>query len=700
MGTDSGSSEHNFHPSYRPDIDGLRALAILPVVAYHAFPRWAPGGFVGVDIFFVISGYLISLIIFKSLLHQDFRFSEFFARRIKRIFPALILVASMCYVLGWFTLLPDEFKQLGKHIAAGMGFVQNFVLWKEAGYFDIASDSKPLMHLWSLAIEEQFYLVYPLLAWLVWRARLNMLTLVVVLGLASFWLSRKGVHEDAVKTFFAPHTRFWELMAGSMLAYVQAFRCWPPAATRWAHRIMFNRVVFRQVPAEENRAALLASSLSVLGLLLIVYAIAGFDRSTPYPGSRALAPVLGALLLILAGPQAWVNRQLLARRALVWVGLISYPLYLWHWPLLSFARIVESATPSREVRIGAVVISFVLAALTYWLIEKPIRYGRPTWRKTATLCALAVVVGYIGYNAHQRNGLAFRVKDVVARNAMFNRPIILQDERCKLSFPPKIESAFCWLAKDGAPTIQLIGDSHGAPLYAGMRDLLEETSENVFYLAGNGCAPFFDVFSFDRKDDEASRRHCLEITNQALSIAETSSTIHTVILASRGPFYLSGKGFFTDDLPDEKGHDRIIRSAAHPELEDHDQIWEVAMRETLNRLLAKGKRIVFILDNPELGFDPKSCVDSRPWRLTTRVRQPCAIPRHDFDARNRKYRELVAAVLKDYPAVRVFDAAAQLCDEQWCWAMKEGRMLYLDDDHLSLDGARLLARELVKQIAQ
>jgi peptidoglycan/LPS O-acetylase OafA/YrhL len=696
MGTDSGSSEHNFHPSYRPDIDGLRALAILPVVAYHAFPHWAPGGFVGVDIFFVISGYLISLIIFKSLLRQDFRFSEFFAHRIKRIFPALILVASMCYVIGWFTLLPDEFKQLGKHIAAGMGFVQNFVLREEAGYFDIASESKPLMHLWSLAIEEQFYLVYPLLAWLVWRARLNMLTLVAVLGLVSFWLSRKGVHEDAVKAFFAPHTRFWELMAGSMLAYVQAFRCWPPAATRWAHLVRFNRVVFRQVPAEENRAALLASSLSVLGLLLIAYAIAGFDRSTPYPGSHALAPVLGALLLILAGPQAWVNRQLLARRALVLVGLISYPLYLWHWPLLSFAGIVESATPSLEVRIGAVVISFVLAALTYWLIEKPIRYSRQTWRKTATLCALAVVVGYIGYNAYQRNGLAFRVKEVVARNAVFNPP---QEERCKPSFPLKIENV-CMLAKDGAPTILLIGDSHARSLYSGMRDLLEATSENVLHLGGGGCIPFFDVFSFDRKTDEASRRYCLKVTNQALSLAETSSTIHTVILASRGPLYLSGKGFFTDDFVDDNVHDRVIRSTAHPELEDHYQIWEVAMRETLNRLLAKGKRIVFILDNPELGFDPKSCVDSRPWRLTTRVRQPCAIPRHDFDARNRKYRELVAAVLKDYPAVRVFDAAAPLCDEQWCWAMKEGQMLYRDDDHLSLDGTRLVARELVKQITQ
>ncbi|WP_090383356.1 acyltransferase family protein [Pseudomonas anguilliseptica] len=176
-------SEHNFHSTYRPDIDGLRALAILPVVAYHAFPRFAPGGFIGVDIFFVISGYLISMIIFKSLMNNNFVFTEFYAHRIKRIFPALILVAGSCYTFGWFALLPDEFKQLGKHIAAGMGFVQNFVLWKEAGYFDVASDQKPLLHLWSLAIEEQFYLIYPLLIWLAWKVRLNVLAGIILLGI-------------------------------------------------------------------------------------------------------------------------------------------------------------------------------------------------------------------------------------------------------------------------------------------------------------------------------------------------------------------------------------------------------------------------------------------------------------------------------------------------------------------------------------
>ena len=691
---------HNFHPKYRPDIDGLRALAILPVVAYHAFPRYAPGGFIGVDIFFVISGYLISLIIFRSLINNDFSFAEFYAHRIKRIFPALILVASACYAVGWFALLPDEFKQLGKHIAAGMGFVQNFVLWKEAGYFDVASELKPLMHLWSLAVEEQFYLIFPLLAWAAWKARLNVLTGVILLGVISFVLNQKGIGKDAVKTFFAPQTRFWELMAGSVLAYVYGFRAWRPSFTRWIHAGIFNRLFFREVPAEQDRGLLLSSILSFLGLALIVYSITKYNHTMPYPGGRAVAPVLGAVLLILAGPQAWVNRQVLSRKVVVWVGLISYPLYLWHWPLLSFARIVESETPSRNIRIAAVAISFVLAALTYHLIEKRVRNGRSTWSKVAVLSVLAVLVGYVGYNAFARDGLAFRVRDVIARNSMFaneNNPSLPgnQEAYCRQKFGNQVNFDFCRIAKNADPSIQIIGDSHGNSLFPGMREVLSFSAENIMQLGTGGCAPFKNVSSFDQKADDAGKSKCLLMTGKAIDIAIQSKSIHTVILWSRGPLYLSSKGFYYNDFIDEKNHGRILFSTTHPDLKDNYKIWEVAMRDTLDELTPK-KQVVFVLDNPELGFEPKSCVDSRPVRITNKTKIPCAIPKRDFDQRNNEYRGLVLKVLKDYPSVKVFDAAASLCDSEWCWAIKDGKMLYRDDDHLSLDGSRLMASELVK----
>jgi len=220
----SSSQSHLTHPKYRPDIDGLRAIAVLAVVAFHAFPSWFKGGFIGVDVFFVISGYLISTVIFENLDKETFSFSEFYARRIKRIFPALIIVLIACLVFGWFALLADEYNQLGKHVAAGAGFISNIVFWNESGYFDNVSDTKPLLHLWSLGIEEQFYIVWPFLLWFAWKRNFNILTITVLVCIASFVLNIKGIKQDVVATFYSPETRFWELLSGSLLAWVTLYK--------------------------------------------------------------------------------------------------------------------------------------------------------------------------------------------------------------------------------------------------------------------------------------------------------------------------------------------------------------------------------------------------------------------------------------------------------------------------------------------
>jgi peptidoglycan/LPS O-acetylase OafA/YrhL len=208
------------HPGYRSDIDGLRAIAVLSVVGFHAFPSHIKGGFVGVDIFFVISGFLISTIIYGSLERGSFSFVEFYSRRIKRIFPALLLVLFTVLAAGWILLLPDEYKQLGKHVAGGAGFIANFVLWNESGYFDNAAETKPLLHLWSLGIEEQYYIVWPLFLWVIWKTRLNLLFLTIVATLASFAFNVSQISSDPVGTFYSPLTRFWELFVGSVLAWV------------------------------------------------------------------------------------------------------------------------------------------------------------------------------------------------------------------------------------------------------------------------------------------------------------------------------------------------------------------------------------------------------------------------------------------------------------------------------------------------
>ena len=210
---------HLSHPQYRHDIDGLRAIAVLSVVAFHAFPVWVKGGYIGVDVFFVISGFLISTIIFENLEKGTFSFGEFYARRIKRIFPALTLVLVASLIIGWLVLLPDELNQLGKHVVAGAGFVSNLVLWSEAGYFDNSADTKPLLHLWSLGVEEQFYIIWPLLLWLASRQHFSLSTLVILIALFSFTFNINAVSQDPVATFYSPLTRFWELLCGTLLAW-------------------------------------------------------------------------------------------------------------------------------------------------------------------------------------------------------------------------------------------------------------------------------------------------------------------------------------------------------------------------------------------------------------------------------------------------------------------------------------------------
>lgn len=466
----------------------------MSVVLFHAFPNGLRGGFVGVDIFFVISGFLISSIIFSGLHRGDFNFTEFYARRIRRIFPALILVLAASFTLGWFALVPEEFKQLGKHIAASAGFVQNLVLWKEAGYFDTASELKPLMHLWSLAIEEQFYLAYPLILWVAWRLGLNVLRTVILLGLVSFSLNVFGIKTDAIETFFVPQTRFWELLAGSALSYLQLFK--RAQFDDWLQHWVFHPAIFRQIPLSAHRETVLNNLLSVLGLLLILAAALGTDEAKSFPGWLALVPVSGAFLLIMAGPETWVNREILAHRWMVLVGVISYPLYLWHWPILSFARIVEPQVLSGEIRTVAVGLSFLLAWLTYRLIERPIRIGRQTWVKTATLSVLLTLVGYVGYNSYERNGLAFRIPQEI-------REIANVGTYESFPFTPYKVKRICngdryqtSCLEEQEPAIFLWGDSHAASLYAGFNALQKTYSIGIGQSTGCGNPPFLSLGNY------------------------------------------------------------------------------------------------------------------------------------------------------------------------------------------------------------
>lgn len=437
---------HLSHPKYRPDIDGLRAIAVLAVVAFHAFPNWIKGGFIGVDIFFVISGYLISTIIFESLDKGTFSFSEFYSRRIKRIFPALILVLVSCFVFGWFTLLADEFQQLGKHIAAGASFISNIVFWNEAGYFDNAADTKPLLHLWSLGIEEQFYIVWPLLLWVAWKRNFNLLTITVVFAIISFALNLHGVKQDAVATFYSPQTRFWELLSGSLLAWVTLYKKNSLTHIKGEIDARLSRIAYNGKHEIDGKAV--ANVLSFIGFFLLLYGFWRINKEVNFPGKWALVPVMGTLLLLIGGSKAWINRTILSNKIVVWFGLISFPLYLWHWPLLSFARISENEEPSLNIRIAAVVLSVVLAWLTYKIVERPIRFGKQSNAKVTALVVLMIVVGYIGYNSYARGGLSFRLKNMTHEKLLIKRKGL-----------DTLQASLAWY--QGKDNWLFLGDKHG-----------------------------------------------------------------------------------------------------------------------------------------------------------------------------------------------------------------------------------------------
>jgi len=502
----TATNKQLIHPKYRPDIDGLRAIAVLSVVAFHAFPSLIQGGFVGVDVFFVISGYLISSIIFGSLEKNNFSFVDFYTRRVNRIFPALLLVLAATWAFGWFSLLADEYTQLGKHIAGGAAFISNFLLLGEAGYFDNSAETKLLLHLWSLGIEEQFYLVWPLMVWAAWKARLNALILIILVGGISFALNIFSVHSDSVGTFYSPQTRFWELLVGSLLAYVtlhkhQYFPAW-----------------------RETSGPTVRNIQSLTGVMLLVAAFAMTTKNNQFPGWWALLPTVGAALIISAGPFAWFNRTILSRRLLVWFGLISFPLYLWHWPLLTFARIMNSETPSETVRIAAIFASIILAGLTFRFVEKPIRKKLIPRHSVFFLSGVLAVLGILGFATFKLDGIPTRFPPEIREIANFNYDFT-SDARapdCWVSSTSPFDSfAQKCLPTAGVETdkgIFIWGDSHAARLYPGIASLIG--SETPIYQATrSSCPPILDF----------AGPVCIESNAFILSIINKSKP-HTVIL--------------------------------------------------------------------------------------------------------------------------------------------------------------------------
>ena len=374
---------HQRKPKYRRDIDGLRGIAIISVLMFHGFPNLVPGGFIGVDIFFVISGFLITSIIKSNIQEGSFSLIHFYLGRVRRLFPSLIVMMCACFICGWFLFDFGDYKLLGKHITSTATFTSNFIFLSESGYFDQIALTKPLLHIWSLSIEEQFYLFWPLLFLLISPSSGRTTYLILLILITSFVLNIFFSFRNEDFAYFFPLNRFWELALGALLTYT------PPQQS-----------VKRTTFINANTAGLVGFSGIILSCLLI-------NKSLAFPGWWALLPTLSTALLIHSNEQnAHVNR-ILTSRALVGLGLISYPLYLFHWPLLSFWKIITLKTPSASIASGLIIAAISLAAIVYFIVEKPIRQKNGS-KTSLFLILLMFIIGCIGLNLYQRDGYPFR----------------------------------------------------------------------------------------------------------------------------------------------------------------------------------------------------------------------------------------------------------------------------------------------------
>ena len=632
----------NRHTTYRPDIDGLRAVAILPVVLFHAFPALMPGGFVGVDVFFVISGYLITGILLRGQAAGQFSLLDFYARRIRRIFPALIAMLAGVGIFGWLISLPDEYELLGKHIAAAAGFILNLSLFVDTNpYF--GAITTPLVHLWSLGVEEQFYLFWPVFLWATVRLRKWQLALIALVTAASFSLNVATISSEPLQSFYLPSSRLWELSIGALLAYVQQNgnsrleQIHVAITSRWPR---LSGLIGNQAQA-------------MLGAVLLLVCFATFNERMGFPGWWALVPTCGALLLISAGPQAWVNRNVLSRRGMVYIGLISYPLYLWHWPLLSFAHTMDWRQFAPWMQTEAVALSFVLAALTYKYIELPVRSSQRirqlAVRLGATMAACALI-GYLGFT--QR---------IPARATPENVDRFVRAAAEDYPFPN--EPGFLTHGS-GAKQTLFIGDSTLAQYHSRVEKVLANNPLNArraVFAWRPGCAPDISV-------TRVAHSRCKKLLEDAVEYAKNPQ-VDTVVIGFSWYSYFTG-----NRNPDHIGEARPLLPGAYKALDN--------VKRMAADFARQGKRVYILLSAPlDPGFAPLQMV--RRTVLAPGFQLDIRSPARDDIAKNfDPFVSRLRQIARETGAT-VIDQMNALCDAHVCSAVTPGgEAIYRDQFHL------------------
>jgi peptidoglycan/LPS O-acetylase OafA/YrhL len=617
---------------YRAEIDGLRALAVMPVILFHAGFEFFSGGFVGVDVFFVISGYLITTILIEDIEKKQFSILNFYERRARRILPALFFVLLICIPFAWMWMLPSQMKDFSQSLVAVSLFASNILFWRESGYFDAAAEEKPLLHTWSLAVEEQYYVLFPIFLILAWRFGKNrVFWMIVVMAAISLLLSEWGWRNKPNANFFLAPTRAWELFAGSIAAFVV-----------------------------QKRGVQKNDALSLLGLSGIVFSIFAYDESTPFPSVYALVPVLGVVLLILYADKDTLAAKLLSTKAFVGIGLISYSAYLWHQPLFAFARIRQVEHPSPTLMLTLSLASIAFAFVSWMYVEKPFRYSLKSRKLIFLASFIALAIPFsIGL---------FWLSEISKEASSGSK---LTGINCK--FFQGVGDASCINSnhKNANLTVLIWGDSHSLAL---RKDVIVPKDVNVISIGHSGCAPLIGLYRFDGIGNSTNCNNKEVILNYANYINDINPDI--VVLVARWPLYLNGW--------ERKG----VRQSAHHMLTNSDENMSLVLnsdsfrkelvlsklKDTVDYLSAK--KVYVLVSPPDLAD-----VGLTRFNLWKEV-----IPYSEI----KSYNAAVKDIIDEKDAFDVIDSKELFCADGVCRLTTKGLPLYDDDNHVSFLGSRII----------
>ena len=665
---------------YRREIDGLRALAVLPVVLFHAGFDTFGGGYVGVDVFFVISGYLITSIIATQLQAERFSIAEFYERRARRILPAIFVVISACIPFAWLWLPPTEMNGFSQSIVAVCGFVSNILFWRESGYFDTQSELKPLLHTWSLAVEEQYYLFFPILLMLTWKlGRRSLVAIMVAIAAASFALAVWGSTRAVASTFFLLPTRGWELLMGALVAMY-----------------LLNK------PTLKNRT-LAGEFLSVAGFALIVISVLTYNKQTPFPGTYALAPTVGTALIILyARPETWVGK-LLGLGPMVGIGLISYSAYLFHQPLFAFARHRLPGEPGEAVQLALAGLAFLLAYLVWRFIETPFRnkqnVGRPQLLAVIALgTALLLTFGVGGYATA---GYAGRFN--AAQIAAFSPPKTDFERLCfqqSVQGDPYLKACnFGDLTANS--TFVLYGDSHAQAIFSALDVALRAKNVKGVFITNEACA-------IPQILDSRSRLTGADCDRSNAALLQYINThADTVAVLLRWTYRLYPIPNIIDSLlfdnqegGIERGDEpRINFTTRYGGYSTEATGKKSAVHEFVSMLANNSRRLLLIYPIPEAGWHiPKH--NFQTYLSAGEFSDEVSTSHALYRKRNEFAETTLDGAVQASHVIRIrpehIFCSTSIKDR--CVAQTKGTPLYYDEDHVSNAGARLLVDEIARHL--